>query len=351
MLFLLENLSNGQKHTVHRQNFDTSLDPSLGEFPDFPPEELAMWGTVSFLTLICLGLFQAVLANSRDYKAVAEYFAPAVFQQTGKFPIGDIPTRYDFDGDFYADNNWDNLVKFDIKPYVYYEVIETKTHFFITYGFFRPRDFSNNFFCFKMFCHENDLEGTQIAVRKEGQFGKIELVSALAHISVSKSTQPFTYLGSSKHKGGINRRVLLRIESGGHGIYVWDGEYPKKFDLYLPSDDDSKPRIDKVPIHYELVSIQELWNMRNAPNQERIFERTIDFENERMSFKNIPRSFAGRKFGHDLVAVPWSWGGVGQKRGEWFLDPAGWTKRNLKNATDISLDYVHHPYLELTPRP
>lgn len=308
-----------------------------------------MWRIVSFLTVCWFGFSTAASAEIRDYKAVAEYFAPAVLQQTGKFPIGDVPTRYNFDGDFYADNNWDNLTKFEIKPFVYYEVLETKTHFFITYGFYRPRDFSNYFFCFKTFCHENDLEGAQLAVRKEGKFGKVELVSALAHISVSKSTDPVTYLGDSKHKSGVNQRVVLRIESGGHGIHIWDGEYPKKYDLYLPSDDDSKPRVDKDPVHYELVSIQELWNMRNAPNQERIFERTLDFENERMSFKKIPRSLAGRKFGHDLVAVPWSWGGVGQKRGEWFLDPAGWNKKNLNNPLDFSLEYVHHPYL--TPGP
>jgi hypothetical protein len=310
-----------------------------------------MWRIVSFLTLVCLAFSQTALATTRDYKAVAEYFAPAVLQQTGKFPVGDIPTRYNFDGDFYADNNWENLVKFEIKPFVYYEVLETKTHFFITYGFYRPRDFSNYFFCFKTFCHENDLEGSQIAVRKEGEFGKIELVSALAHIKVSQSTKPYTYLGNSKHKGGLDQRVVLRIESGGHGIHIWDGDYPKNYDLYLPTDDSSRPRNDKEPVHYELVSIKELWDMRNAPNQERIFERTLDFENERMSFKNIPRSFAGRKFGHDLVAVPWAWGGVGQTRGEWFLDPAAWTKKNFKSLSNVSLEYVYHPYLELTPGP
>jgi len=316
----------------------------------------SMGALVKVLTLAWFGLSATAHADGTTefYKQLAEYYAPAIVHYVGRNPKGDIPTRYDFDGDILADNNWDNLERYELKPYLYYGVIESKTHYFISYGIYHPRDFSNYIFCVPRICHENDLEGALIAVRKGFGFGKIEYVDSLAHLLIKGGSKFYTYIGDSQHQSGINQRVVLRIESGGHGVYLWDGKYPKKYELYLPSDDTSIPQIKKIPVHYDLISIQEIWGWQFAQNADRVFMNRFDFEGENFSIKNLPRSFAGKKYGRGLASPPWAWTSAGEKRGNWFLDPATWVKKRLNNPADFSVEYIYHPYLNasgLTPRP
>ncbi len=303
------------------------------------------------LARFALGLFVSYTTvafadpDPNFYKMLAEYHAPVLVQELGKNPKVDIPTRYDFDGDEYADNNWVNIEKFDIQPLVYYEVIESKTHYFITYAFYHARDYTNFWFCMPRLCHENDLEGGILTVRKGEGFGKLEFVEMLAHLNISNTTRPYTYLGNSHHVNGVVQRAVMRIEPGGHGVHAWSGEYPKKFELLISSDDTSTPRIDKKPLHYNLIPIRELWTLRSGRDIRRVFDKFFDYDG-RFQFKNLPRSFAGKKFGDGLASLPWAWGEVGAKRGEWFLDPAYWVYNKMKKPANFSLEYVHHPYLQ-----
>ncbi|WP_433271156.1 hypothetical protein ACQPZF_11660 [Actinosynnema sp. CS-041913] len=77
---------------------------------------------------------------------VALHWAPVHYQDTnGTNYDADYLTKVDFDGDWFADNNWENQ---DDDPSrltgaVYYSVVTTGTHWFLVYGFFHPRDWSN----------------------------------------------------------------------------------------------------------------------------------------------------------------------------------------------------------------
>src|SRR5690606_12952669 len=85
---------------------------------------------------------------------LARKFAPTVYQGLGPEPRADEFTRFDFDGDWDPDNNWDNMLKFDRPRVVYWDVIESENHFFLTYAFFFPKDYAR--LCIWVHCHEND---------------------------------------------------------------------------------------------------------------------------------------------------------------------------------------------------
>src|SRR5690606_18899295 len=88
--------------------------------------------------------------------------APILTQGIGSEPKADIFTRVDYDGDWDPNNSWDNLHKFPHPPTVYYYVIESEKHTFITYAFFYPRDYAG--MCFFVHCHENDFEGMRVTI-------------------------------------------------------------------------------------------------------------------------------------------------------------------------------------------
>jgi hypothetical protein len=108
-------------------------------------------------------LFLSLSAHAGSFQLeLAAYHAPVLLQSTGKKAKADAITRFDFDGDWIANNNWKNLDHFSTPAYVYYEVFETRSHYFIWYAFFHPRDYAS--LCIWWVCYENDLEGAMIIV-------------------------------------------------------------------------------------------------------------------------------------------------------------------------------------------
>ncbi len=72
------------------------------------------------------------------YLPVAAKYAPILYQSTTQAaPQWDYPTTFNFDGDWSATNNLETYSEVtSIPPAVYYDVIETATHFFIRYAYF-----------------------------------------------------------------------------------------------------------------------------------------------------------------------------------------------------------------------
>jgi hypothetical protein len=93
----------------------------------------------------------------------------------------DYITRVDFDGDDDAANNWDNAgdQRFPLAAHAYFSVVETTSHWFITYLFFHPRDWSSTFFETE---HENDAEGVLLTVARDGsRFGSLRAAVTVVH--------------------------------------------------------------------------------------------------------------------------------------------------------------------------
>jgi hypothetical protein len=122
-------------------------------------------------------------ADDPAHRKLAEHYAPVVFQET-RSAVLDAIGRFDYDGDWRGDNNWRNAYLYDHPGYVYYSVIESTRHYFITYAFYHARDFTGR--PYEGYApkteHENDLEGCTVTIEKDGsQFGQPILLETLAH--------------------------------------------------------------------------------------------------------------------------------------------------------------------------
>ncbi len=188
--------------------------------------------------------------NAVRDRDIAARFAPVFHQALGSAPRFDYVTNFDFDGDWRGDNNWNNaaMERFPLKGYVYYSVFETRTHFFIHYACFHPRDYkggeqrgallseimrtgvslggqydptgrSNE----AVMAHENDLEGAVVVAEKRGEDpfqATLFLVETLAHNAYLKYTPPGSSLGGDPLMvEGVRPRLF--IEPKGHGIEAW----------------------------------------------------------------------------------------------------------------------------------
>ncbi len=142
---------------------------------------------------------------------MAARYAPVIYHAAAPGPAGrqDELTNIDFDGDLVGNNNWENFERFQLRPTVYYAVLETETHWFITYHLFHPRDW-NPRTVYLNDTHENDGENLQIVVRKSAP-GAPEYLVTQAH-----------YLTRVHPRGTIwcyGERAEVFVQSEGHGIY------------------------------------------------------------------------------------------------------------------------------------
>jgi hypothetical protein len=197
-------------------------------------EQIAVLAIVVVLPVACGQAKEGVATTVQpavSFTPLAAFWAPVIYHDTGpEFPFPppdqtlrcDYITNFDFDGDYKGKNNWDNLNAFPQNAYVYYAVSETRTHWFVSYYFFHPRDCDADI-------HENDIEGIILAVRRDGsQFGALEHMSTLAHGDIYQYTNAGATTGSDNIDGNIlcfpgpcntTGHVRVFIEDGGHGVY------------------------------------------------------------------------------------------------------------------------------------
>lgn len=236
---------------------------------------------VVFLILLFTEMLNA------EVPSVVKDFSPEIIQELGSNPSADEFTRIDFDGDFIPDNNWDNLERFKRLPVIYYDVIETEKRYYVTFGFFFPRDYAS--WCIWVHCHENDFEGMRVTVDKKEN--KAVLLETLAHNERSEWKNP--------------PKITVQIEAEGHGIY-------------LPG---VRPTAGKEKYYvkgaYELRPMTDLWSRRET----KLFQGTFQYKG-----RAFPSHFGEGKwtlFGLGVARPPWSWEvhGSSYQKGQWFLDP------------------------------
>ncbi|MEQ1875679.1 MAG: hypothetical protein ABL958_03475 [Bdellovibrionia bacterium] len=333
------------------------------------------------LSALLFALPATAFENRMYYRLAAEH-APMIFQETGHNPKADALTRFDFDGDHKGNNNWQNLSSFPTPAFVYYDVRESKSHYFIMYSFFHPRDYS--YFCIPWVCHENDLEGAMLTIEKtEMPMGKLVAIQTLAHdriythdgIGGIRPTEGERTLAADD---SISKKTALFIEWGGHGVYAWDPgleaklkenahtylysheqlqrialeKYTKDWLVYdYGAQADDPKGAAEGNYKYELLPLyDELWDRRGEIGQEHVFAKVYDFKGTRFELKEVPAAFSGTRYGSGRARPPWAWADMfaqGENRGEWFLDPAVYVSKAVrKYQKQISLDYVFNPYVQ-----
>ena len=193
--------------------------------------------------------------EQRDLE-LARRYAPVFYQRLagGDFDRRfDYITNFDFDGDWVGNNNWEHAVdkRFPMRAYVYYAVVETETHYFITYAAFHARDWSavqpllgsvldqiqksekyGKYLPPELrqvveLNHENDLEGAQFIIRKAGRAGpeQVEAVETVAHDEFHAYLSEATTLAPPRHHDGVlhleQGRPALYAEAQKHGIHAY----------------------------------------------------------------------------------------------------------------------------------
>jgi hypothetical protein len=312
---------------------------------------------------------------SRDpYRALVEHYAPFVAQETWFQPKSDFLARFDFDGDWHGDDNWEDADTGSSQAYVHYAVMETETHWFLVYNFFHPRDYSDK--CVVGTCHENDNEGMILTVEKNSsQFGRLLAMETLAHNNI------YSHRADSRVQSAIHNldgevelyegsHPVVFIEAGGHGVYGSLGDH-SRFTLrsgefsggtgvtYVFKGKAERPRLanDRL-VGYELLPIWDNWWVRGNSEEgrrERMFDEYYQYVpyggRPTTREREIGGAFYGRMHSSNKARPFWGWFDTRTQKqkvvatGQWGLDPAYALSQNLRMPRPFSLNYVFNPYL------
>ena len=321
----------------------------------------------------------SVSSNSSDeYFPLAAHYAPFIAQETWFNPKADYLSRFDYDGNWKGDDNWENLSKGSSQAFVYYAAMETETHWFLLYNFFHPRDYSD--ICIVGTCHENDNEGLILTVRKDGtEFGRLEVMETLAHNNI------YTFTNDTSIQKGVHDidgrldlhegvRPIIFIEAGGHGVFgssykasLFSAE---KMDFtqntgvtYIYKNRAERPKYaNDRNVGYALLPIYDEWfpkGFRETDEANETFENFFVYEpfgnRPRAKAKFISGAFKGRTASDNMAKPFWAWHDRRTRdkkvlnTGQWALDPAYAISVNLRFPADkpVSLRYIFNPYLEL----
>ena len=322
--------------------------------------------------------FSSEAKSADPYFYLAEHYAPFIAQETWFNPKADYLARFDYDKNWKGDDNWENLEKGSSQAFVYYTVMETKTHWFVIYNFFHARDYSD--VCIVGTCHENDNEGLILTVRKDGsKFGKIEVMETLAHNNI------YSFTNDKQIKKGIHNidekidfykgvQPIIFIEAGGHGVLASSHKTSffssEKMDFtqntgvtYLYKNKAEKPKnSNDRNVGYALLPIYEEWWSRGnqeTDNSNETFDNFYFYEpfgnRPIASAKFIAGAFKGRTASDNMAKPFWAWHDNKTKKkkvlntGQWALDPAYSITVSLSFPSDkpVSTEYIFNPYLQI----
>jgi hypothetical protein len=276
--------------------------------------------------------------------------APIHHQDTDDGALADYLAAFDYDGDFYADNNWDNLARGDFTGVVYYSYAETCTHFYVTYVMFHPRDWKDWWFSSE---HENDMEGVLAIVSKDDDLGRLEALVTQAHGEFYSFRVPGSPLRESRGEsldgevelaewlGRLHPRTSQEAE--GHGLKAWPhaGDMLSDQIVYWPSGIAEVPEsADDRFVPYRLEPLDELWGIQlyeEVHGPLGTFAKWGTFEGD--------ESGGCDDCDIDAAQTPWTWDddddAVG--RGAFGLDPALLASVYF-DGLDDDLRYVENSY-------
>lgn len=288
----------------------------------------------------------------------------------------DLPTRVDFDGDLRGGNNWDAMARHPLPPVVYYAVLETATHWFLSYHLFHPRDWSwarvglNE-------THENDGENLQLVVEKAGgralllftqahYFGRAHAApgsgvaareeEVVAPLLLVQGTHPAVFVEAMGHGiyGALDPSLELRVEPDGRGSLA-SGEPLLVLRPAAPGEAIAEPALPpgREPVPYALEStVEKLWpGVRDGTllGEGGLLDGAVPLLRGPLSVQ-VPRFYEGDRFsgvfGSDRGIAPFAlcFSFLSRDPGELFFDPAGTWPRELAIPGPWSRTYLDYPF-------
>lgn len=285
--------------------------------------------------LSALLLFSS-LCLAQNYNELVLHYAPIHIQNVckkGKNSLqgkSDQLAAFNFDGDWDATNNWENLETHEIKPVVYYAVVESLSHYFITYAYFHPRDWTRTPFT-KIGQHENDLEGAILFIEKDStKFGVLKAVVTVFHNLLIYNNITL----NDENKDDF--KLVTYQQAKGHGCKVIKEIIrKKKYNIYFPPEVifHKKRFIPQYVHQYELINLfapNELWSQRT---------NSLFFEKDQTIKGNNGKG----------ANPPWLWQSSKWKKvlpaGAVAIYPTSVLHYIKNNEVFIDSNYLYNPYL------
>lgn len=328
-------------------------------------------------SLQAIGVLAAVVATpscdtgpAASAAQLAFHYAPVIYQDIDDTNmLADFITSFDYDGDMYGPNNWDNL-RGNVHAAVYYSVVEGDQHWFITYGFFHPRDWTDDVDTE----HENDMEGALAIVQKGGTYGTLQAMITVFHLDfftwkpegspASNAQEDIDGELPMEDVDGVSHPAL-QIEAEGHGVKVlgeagdFDGSPGEDGVIYTPAlsplSHQTLPRGDEIlAAQYKLINIfPTLWaeQMKEAETPEPTFDHFGTFEGNKSGGcgGRIPviceQNAANAPWGWDDTGAPFSEDDGPIAAGELALDPIHVAHWYLSGIA-VDSEYVCNQYIE-----
>ncbi len=352
--------------------------------------------TVHFLIIfLVVGAYWATGQTSTD-ASVAARFAPVFYQALGDKPRSDYITNFDFDGDWRGDNNWDNADKkeFALRGFIYCAVSETRTHYFIHYAVFHPRDYKGGEekgrILSKIFqegakaigskdptglldeavaAHENDMEGCLVVVAKAGKDSGVEHVAYIESLHHNTFSDYMPGEAAPQNFKTEDGRPLLYVEAKGHGIEAYTGDEKQTasretliYKFTGKADDPEKQK--SGPVGYDLLPIKTtLWPKARIGTKPTgaTFGAAHDYSlipidvvqangkvlSKKIKVGGLGSAFLGKQGGVNMARPPWGWFDNNHRKdplGLWFFDPARIVRRDFNLAESFSIAYVRLPF-------
>jgi len=323
--------------------------------------------------ILCLASCSRSLwaAEKPEHRALAEYYAPVVYQES-KSAVLDYITRFDYDGDWNGANNWRNAYRYELRAYVYYAVVESTNHVFITYAFYHPRDFTARPLegMAPKTEHENDMEGCMLVVEKDKTlWGKAILLETLAHDHFFKYDNP-NYRRVKKGKRSLrldgsivflkqidathHQQPAIYIEPEGHGVkaateQVRAQDFKHPGIIYRFAGRGAElPRSNSDPdVSYDLIAIEDsLWTRRAEIGPASLYCCGDSYTLPGGQTILLGSAFNG-PIGGCAAKPPWGWDQANDgpiNKGDLFRDPLTAVAAQMP-VEGWGGTYVHNPYL------
>ncbi len=334
-------------------------------------------------------------AREEEMRQIAERYAPVIFQRMAG-EVADhrfeLPTNFDFDGDWIGNNNWAHAAdpKYKIWSFVYYDVLETEDYYFLHYSLYHARDWSlaqgsydsildklqdqyKQIFTKDArneaeFNHENDLEGILVIVDKWRNNGpQVVAMETVAHNHLLRAIVD----GVSDLTDTSGKRVRLPLESGHpviyvesqkHGIHPYGGETSAQGDTIVVLRYGKSTEISQITgptATYDLINqVKTFWKQAQATHEPNLTFGTVeDFGNRFCEVESARRpdceiGVVGAAFRGDVARpnaanAPWAWFDLDDKDlpiGVWVFDPVVILQRHF-GLYDLKEKYLYNPYL------
>lgn len=267
--------------------------------------------TTLLVSICCWQFTAAVLANGQE--ELAALWAPALDQfyntasnySQANPAHEDTSTVFNFDLDWRANNNWENLNYYKLKPpAVYYSVVEDGKFYYLGYYLYYPRHLGGD-------PHGNDFAGLALALEKlsngQGRLAGLLLYDEGGWQEISLSNLP-----------AAGNFLRVAVSAGNHSLALRNSPSTGNvMSSYPPGRGGNGPATS-----YRLVSLEELWQHRGEIQ---------DGE----AYGTLEAKSSGT-----LKNLPWRW----QYKGvNWLADPAA-VFRRLSGGKAFTGDYLSNPY-------